>query len=56
MNTSLPLQSGSDIRSNTTTRSNQPFAGIAWIMKEPLFGGRFVDVYPPGFEHVVASK
>ena len=33
----------------------RPFV-ISWIMKEPLFGGRFVDVYPPGFEHVVTSK
>ena len=33
----------------------RPFV-IASIMNEPLFGGRFVDVYPPGFKHVVASK
>ena len=33
----------------------RPFV-IASVMNEPLFGGRFVDVYPPGFEHKFESK
>ena len=33
----------------------RPFV-IASIMDEPLFGGRFVDVYPPGFEYKFESK
>jgi len=33
----------------------KPFV-IASIMDEPMFGGKFVDVYPPDFKYKVASK